>query len=175
MVRFIRPNESNQNVGFSCEYLYDKYGDMLFRLCLSILLNQADAEDAVQDVFVKYVTQKTEYRNEEHAKAWLIHVARNRCRDMLRRRKIRTIVPLGDIAASEEPFVFENYELDNEDEGVLRRLFELSEKYKTVLVLHYLENQSIKTISESLGLSESAVKMRLSRGREMLGEKMTGI
>jgi RNA polymerase sigma factor (sigma-70 family) len=157
---------------YSCDELYSKYGDMLFRVCFSILLNQFDAEDALQGVFYKYIVKSPYLNDLEHAKAWLLHVATNHCRDVLRRRKVRAYIGLEEIAELPDEDTLERFGIDEESGEVLKKLFALPEKYKTVMLLHYLENQSIKTIAESLRLSESAVKMRLSRGREMLRKNL---
>lgn len=142
-----------------CELMYDRYGNMLFRVCFSILVSHSDAEDAVQDVFCKYMTKRPTFSNEEHAKAWLIRVATNHCKDMLRSRKIRSSVTLEEI---------EDYEIAPEEGKVLSHVFALPVKYREAVVLHYLEGYGIREIAETLSVSESAVKMRLARGRELL-------
>lgn len=148
-----------------CESLYDQYGDMLFRVCFSILVSHSDAEDAVQDVFYKYITKKPLFSDEEHAKAWLIRVATNRCKDMLRSRKIRSAIPLEEI---------EEYEIEPEQGELLSHVFALPLKYREAIVLHHLEGYSVAQIAQTIGLSESAVKMRLARGRELLKKSITG-
>ena len=57
--------------------LVDRYADSLFRLCFSILRNRADAEDAVSETFIKYLTKAPVFLEEDHRKAWLIKVASN--------------------------------------------------------------------------------------------------
>lgn len=143
------------------ETAYDKYADMLYRLAFSHLRRREDAEDAVQDVFTKYMNTSPRFTDDEHERAWLVRVTVNRCHDMLRRGKVRERDSLDDI--SEIP--------DEESEntsGVLQAVFALPEKYKTAITLHYLEGFSVEEISSMLGISLSAVKMRLSRGREIL-------
>ena len=66
------------------EAVMNTYGNMLFRLCLLTLGNAADAEDAVQDTLIKYLQKAPVFESADHEKAWLITVATNRCRDMLR-------------------------------------------------------------------------------------------
>ena len=68
------------------ETLISQYGDMLFRLCLIMLKNKSDAEDAVQETYIKYFQKSPSFESKEHRKAWLIRVATNQCRDMLRYR-----------------------------------------------------------------------------------------
>lgn len=143
----------------SCEDLYEKYGKLLFRVSYAILCSREDAEDAVQEVFYKYLVKQPVFRDADHEQAWFLRVASNQSKDMLRRRKIRTTVTLEEI---------EEYEIAPEQATILQDLFSLPEKYKMVMILHYLEDLSVQDIARSQDLSPSAVKMRLARGREML-------
>ena len=143
----------------SCEDLYEKYGKLLFRVSYAILCSREDAEDAVQEVFYKYLGKQPVFRDADHEHAWFLRVASNQSKDMLRRRKIRTTVTLEEI---------EEYEIAPEQATILQDLFSLPEKYKMVMILHYLEYLSVQDIARSQDLSPSAVKMRLARGREML-------
>ena len=66
------------------EEKYNLYGDMLYKIAYLYLGNQADAEDALQEVFIKLLSRTLPFKNAEHEKAWLIRVTQNKCRDMLR-------------------------------------------------------------------------------------------
>jgi RNA polymerase sigma-70 factor (ECF subfamily) len=152
--------------------LYRTWSDLLFRVALSHLQNREDAQDAVQDVFLKYLRVAPRFRDDEHAKAWLLRVTVNTCRDQLRRRTVRTYLPLEEIA---ELVADESSASEEAVQGVariLRQLSELPEKNRTVLILHALEGLSVEEVAATLGLSQSAVKMRLSRGREQLRNLM---
>lgn len=140
----------------------EKYGDMLYRICLIILGNTADAEDAVQETFIKYVQKSPDFNDSGHEKAWLITVATNKCRDMLRYRSRH-------MTESEE--LLNSYAVEKEDSGILEALMELKDKYRIILTLHYVEGYKTEEIAELTGISPSAVKMRLSRGRKLLREK----
>ena len=65
------------------ERAIERYGDMLFRLCLVMLGNAADAEDALQETYLRYLQKAPAFADEEHEKAWLLTVAANRCRDLI--------------------------------------------------------------------------------------------
>ena len=140
----------------------EKYGDMLYRISLLILKNTADAEDAVQETFIKYFTKAPEFTDAEHEKAWLITVATNRCRDMLRYRSRHE---------TESEKVLNTYAVEKSDSGILEALMELSDKYRIIMILFYVEQYKIDEIADITGVSVSAVKMRLSRGRKLLDEK----
>ena len=138
---------------------YDRYADMLFRIALSHTQSKEDAEDAVQDVFTKYITVCAKFSDDAQEKAFLIRATVNRCRDLVRRKKIREHDSLDDI--TEIPS-------EEKDTEIIRTLNLLPEKYKTAIVLHYLEGFSVEEVARILSISLSGAKMRLSRGRELL-------
>ena len=141
--------------------VYNKYADILYRVALSHLANTEDAQDVVQDVFVKYMTAAPVLYNDDHERAWLIRVTINRCRDVIRRKKVREVVPLDEamhIPAKEEGDVSE----------LLKCLSCIPVKYRETVILHCLEGFSQQDTAKILGVSLSAVKMRISRARETL-------
>ena len=150
--------------------MFERYMNLLYRLCYSILLVREDAEDAVQDVFLKYYRRQPTFADEDHEKAWFIRVAVNHCKDVLRRRKLREFIPFSEV---EE--LLADMEAEDDDSGVLQALFELSDRYRIVMILHYLEGYPVKEVAKLCGLTQSAVKMRLSRGREQLKECLKGV
>ena len=138
-----------------------QYGDMLYRLCLILLKNTSDAEDAVQDTFIRYFQNTQIWESDDHRKAWLIRVATNRCRDILRYhiRHLQTDADSLNFVAAE-----------SSDSGILEALAMLPEKYELVLTLYYIEEYPIKDIAKIIGRTSSAVKMRLQKGRNLLKE-----
>lgn len=150
--------------------MFERYTNLLYRLCYSILLVREDAEDAVQDVFLKYYRKQPTFADEDHEKAWFIRVAVNHCKDILRRRKLREFIPFSEV----EELLAEK-EAETDDSGVLQALFELTDRYRIVMILHYLEGYPVKEVARLCGISQSAVKMRLSRGREQLKERLKGV
>lgn len=142
------------------EEAYEKYADILYRLALSHLQHQQDAEDAVQEVFIRYLNRTKPFADASHEQAWLIRVTVNLCYDMLRHKNRHRYTALEDAAeiTAEEP----------QDCGILQTLEKLPVKNRTVLVLYYLEGFSVEEIAFMLRISVSAVKMRMSRGRDQL-------
>ncbi|MBE6036343.1 MAG: RNA polymerase sigma factor [Clostridiales bacterium] len=142
---------------------------MLYRLALTHTQNSEDAQDAVQDVFTKYITASPVFTDAEHQRAWLIRATVNRCHDLLRRHKVREYVPLDEIAEfTADP--------DGQDADlaldVMQSLAKIPEKNRAAIVLHHLEGLSVEDTAKALGISVSAVKMRLARGREALKEQI---
>ena len=136
-----------------------KYSDMLYKICIVILCNEQDVQDAIQDTFCRYLEKKPDFSDEEHEKAWLIKVATNICRDMIRFRIRHPKVSIDEV---------ENILVAPEQRETLIELLELPVKHKTVIYLHYVEGYPIKEIAEILGITESAVKSRLLRGRKQM-------
>ena len=142
------------------EELYDRYADMLFRIAYAELLKREDAEDAVQEVFIKYLRRPVSFREREHEKAWFIRVTVNVCHDMYRKRKERDYTPIDQVTHIPDA--------GEDGIGIISNVLSMPEKFKTVILLYYFEDMSVEERGESLGLSKSAVKMRLARGREYL-------
>ena len=140
----------------------EMYADMLFRICFVMLKNENDAEDAVQNTFLKYINKAPEFESPEHEKAWLIKVASNECRDMKRVSLRHTHTDITKIQTSVT---------DPESCGILEALMDISEKFRIVLILHYVEGLGVSAIADIIGKSQSAVKMRLQKGRRLLEEK----
>lgn len=136
-----------------------KYSDMLYRICIVILCNEQDVQDAIQDTFCRYLEKKPDFHDEEHRKAWLIRVATNICRDMIRFRIRHPKISIDDMA---------NTLVAPEQGETLKELLALPVRQKTVIYLHYVEGYHIKEIADILGITEGAVKMRLRRGREQM-------
>lgn len=141
------------------EELVIRYVNMLFKICLVILGNEYDAQDAVQDTFYRYLYTEPEFSDEEHEKAWLIRVAVNISKDMRRSQKRHPKIYLEQI---------EDYYTSSDDKEILEELVALPYKLKVVIYLHYIEGYQVKEISCMLHISQAAVKKRLQRGREQL-------
>lgn len=133
----------------SVESVVAEYGDMLFRICLVMLCNEQDAQDAVQDTLCSYMEHAPIFRGVEHEKAWLIKVAANRCRDVHRSRMRHPTVELEEIS--------EYCEMPEQSE-VVSELMKLPEKLKTVIYLHYIEGYKTEEIAGMLGITANAVK-----------------
>lgn len=144
------------------ETIIHTYGDMLFRLCLITLGNQSDAEDALQETFIKYIKKYPEFKNAEHEKAWLIKVATNKCRDIIRYKNNHPIVDIEEIKQLAE---------EKTNSGIFDALMTLPSKSRTILTLYYVEGYSVKEIAKIIGKTTSCVKMRLQKGRRLLKDK----
>ena len=139
------------------EAVIAKNADRLFRTALAIMRNKEDAEDIVQDVFVRWHEKKPPFASDAHETAWLMRVAVNLCRSRLR-SPWRRRMPL-----------LESYPARDESEGqVVMEILSLPVKYRTVLHLHYFEGYSTAEAAEITGQKESTLRQQLTRARRML-------
>ena len=144
------------------ESIVNEYGNMLYRISFTMLGNSFDAEDAIQETFIKYIKKSPEFDSAEHEKAWLIRVVTNICRDILRFRFKHFPLELDTL---------KDCIIDEKDERIISALFELPEKFKTVLYLYYVEEYKVNDIASIINKTPSAVKMRLQKGRKILKDK----
>lgn len=143
------------------EAVYSKYADTLYRVALSTLQNDMDAQDAVQDVFIKYISANPDFNDEEHEKAWFLRVTVNRCNDILRGRKVRLKFHADSEVEPANPAPKARQEL-------FEVLSSIPKKYKSTVILHCLEGMSLQETADILGISLSAAKMRLKRARDII-------
>ena len=138
--------------------LVAEYSPMLLRLACTRLRDAADAEDAVQEVFLRLLTLRPVFRDAEHEKAWLIRTTLHRAAD-LQKAAAKRNVPLEEAAQAAVP---------EPESALLDEVRSLPEKYSAVIHLHYYEGYSIREIAKLLGVPAPTVGTRLARGRERL-------
>jgi RNA polymerase sigma factor (sigma-70 family) len=144
--------------------LYRRHVSMVYQICLMLLKNVPDAEDATQNVFRKVMEQDKPFRDPEHEKAWLIVTARNECRDQLKhwwRRNRESETALLHVS-SRQP----------EDNGLKELIWELPEQDRLVLYLYYYQGYTAQEIAELLGKNPSTVRTWLVRARKKLKLRM---
>lgn len=141
--------------------LAEQYRDRLFAAAFQVCGNAADAEDAAQEALLRYHLSDKQFESQEHIRAWLLRVAINWAKNTSRSFWRRNTLPLEEY--------METLEFDcQESREIFREVMALPEKYRLVIHLYYYEDYSVQEIARILGISESNVKVRLSRGRQML-------
>ena len=139
------------------------YSDMLLRCAYSICSNRSDAEDIVQETFVKLIKKNPKFRDEEHKKAWLLRVVINLSKDFVKSFWNRNKEHLEDF----EELIGSDAIIDNDDE-IWSLVDKLPIKYKIVIQLYYHEGLTIKEISSAIGKSVGTTSNRLNRARDLL-------
>ncbi len=161
------------------DVLYERYSGKIFHKCLSLIKDREAAKDCTHDIIVKVFMNLANFKGRSAFSLWVHSISYNYCMDYLQKRK-RT-----DFSDNIE------YELDvlsNDDNELedkllhdlqlvqLETVFEkLNTDEKMILMMRYQDNMSVKDISDSLQIGESAVKMRLKRSRDHLGELIVAL
>ena len=144
--------------------LYRRRVGIVYQICLMLLKNVPDAEDACQTVFRKVLEQSEPFRDPEHEKAWLITTARNECRNQLKHwwRTRR---------AGEEALETIPWEAP-EDGEVWQALLSLPERERTALYLHYYQGYSTEETAELMGTKPATLRTWLFRARGKLKQRL---
>jgi RNA polymerase sigma-70 factor, ECF subfamily len=148
-----------------------RYQLRLFRFAYRLLRDRAEAEDAVQETFLRAYRALPAYRPDGFFSSWVYRIALNECRRRIRSRRTTVGLEFAATAASgPDP---QSAVLTNERNHLLRQAVDsLPEHYRLVMVLFYFEELSVDQIARTLEISVSAVKVRLHRGRERLATRM---
>ena len=153
------------------EQIVNEYGDALLRMCFLYLKDHAMAEDAVQETFLRAFRHQDDFQGKSSVKTWITRIAINVCKDMLTDpwARHRSGEDLPDEATPEPSF-------SSEDRYVISgKIANLPPKYKEVILLHYYQELKLSEIAEILGESETTIKTRLKRARDMLRSELKGV
>lgn len=148
----LRNNELIENV-------LNRNSATVYRIAYLRTGNVHDAEDIMQEVFLRFVKSKPTFENAEHEKAWFIRTTVNRTNSFFTSAWKRRVVPLDDDVITYD-------ETDNE--SLIDAVMSLPKDIATAIHLYYYEDMSVKEIASAMKKSESAVKTLLFRGRKML-------
>jgi|HigsolmetaAR202D_1030399.scaffolds.fasta_scaffold00060_7 RNA polymerase sigma-70 factor (ECF subfamily) len=152
---------------FSFDELFERYHQEVYRLCIGMLSDLEEAEDATQEIFLRAYNAWNRYDPEKAAaRTWLGHIAINYCRSILRRKRLYNLI---------QPFLpglgakADNHALNQELKvDLLRALDSLDEIHRSVVLLRYYLDLPCADIAAILGLSEGTVYSRLHTARQRL-------
>jgi len=157
---FVRTNEEISEI-------YNRHVDTVYRVWTLYMKNQHDTEDMVQNTFIRLMRDNTEFKSEEHEKAWLIRTATNLCKDFFRSWWRKTVT----IGHVKEEIAVDGYiHIDD----TIKKVMELPLKYRTTLYMYYYEGYSTIEISRILEKNVSTIKGYLYKGRKLLKIEMEG-
>jgi RNA polymerase sigma-70 factor (ECF subfamily) len=151
--------------GHTFESLLDEYRDKVFRLACSLLGNEASAEDATQEVFLKIWKALPGFRGQSSVSTWIYAIARNTCLSRRRMEGARRTFSLDEARAAEIPAREHPAGSDADVRSLIDRL---PSKYRGVLVLFYLEDRSYQQVALALDLPMGTVKTFLHRAKKEL-------
>ena len=156
------------------ERLVRAYADLVLRVCYTYLRSTADAEDVCQDTLVKLLLREEPFRDPGHERAWVVRVAVNACKNLLRDRGAH---PEADLAAVPEPTASPapgESELRQRDDRVLAAVMALPLPQREAVYLHYYEGYPTREVARIVGATDAAVRQRLSRARARLRDDLKG-
>jgi len=159
------------------------YNQRLFRVARSILRDDADAEDALQDAYVQAYRKLGDFRGDAELSTWLTRIVINQAlMRVRRRRRDQAVVPFdrhGDDGSKALDVADETAESPSDAalrgevrKAIERRIDELPEAFRTVFVMREVEDMSARETADCLGIPESTVRTRLFRARALLREKL---
>ena len=140
--------------------VFNRHAKTVYRLCYSYLASQHDAEDATQAVFMKLVDKPREFDSPQHEKAWLLAVAANYCKDVLKSAQRKR--------AAEMPADVEDARARVGSNDVLEAVMALPDLYKDCVYLHYYEGYKTDEIAAMTNTPPSTVRNRLRDARALL-------
>ncbi len=154
------------------------YQDSVYNLCYRMLGERTEAEDAAQEAFLRAYSNLYRYDPQRPFKTWLLTIASNHCIDRLRKRRLSFLsldepVPATLALSSDEPEPEQATLSTERSRQVQALLDQLSPDYRAAVVLRYWYDYSYTEIAAIMDTTESAVKSRLFRARQMLAEKLT--
>ena len=142
--------------------VYTEHAGTVYRVAYTYMKNRYDAEDAVQEAFLRLLRTAPRLADAQHERAWLIRTVSNVCRDMLK-AKVRQHEALDEHLELAAP--------EAEGDSLLGAILALPEKYRTVVELHYVEGYAVREIARMLRRPPNTIKTRLSRARELLRQE----
>ena len=152
------------------ERLVEQYQASVLRTCFLYLRDRSQAEDAVQETFLKVYRNLDTFRGECSEKTWILKIAMRTCYDMNRsgwarffnRRVTPDMLPEAAV-----PF-------EEKDDALAKAVIRLPVRLREVILLHYYQGLNVSEVAEALGIAQSSVSGRLKRGRKALKEMLEG-
>jgi RNA polymerase sigma-70 factor (ECF subfamily) len=163
--------------------LVELYKDKIYHLAYRMLNNKHEAEDAVQETFMRVYTNLHRYDEQQKFSTWIFRIGTNHCIDRLRKRKhsaysLDAEMPDGEgndyysMLPGNEDTPEQQIILSETQLLIRKAIVALPEKYKSVVILRYLQDMSLQEISDVLDMPVTTVKTRVHRGREYLRKRL---
>ena len=156
----------------SQKILYDKFSAKMYAVCLRYMGNADDAQDILQDGFIKVFKNLDKFRGEGSFEGWIRRIMANTAIEQLRRKKINfTTSDKEELLEYKAPGAVDNLS----EKDLLKIVSELSPGYRTVFNMYVVDGFGHKEIGEIMGISEGTSKSQLARARMILQEKVKAL
>ena len=162
--------DTNRQPAPELERLVAQYQGAVLRTCYLYLCDRSQAEDAVQETFLKVYRNLDSFRGESSEKTWILKIAMRTCYDMnhsgwsrfFNRRVTPEMLPEASVPFTER------------DDALTQAVMRLPEKLRRVIILYYYQGLGVREIAETLGITQPSVSSRMKRGREKLKAALEG-
>ena len=162
--------DTNRQPAPELERLVAQYQGAVLRTCYLYLCDRSQAEDAVQETFLKVYRSLDSFRGESSEKTWILKIAMRTCYDMnhsgwsrfFNRRVTPEMLPEASVPFTER------------DDALTQAVMRLPEKLRRVIILYYYQGLGVREIAETLGITQPSVSSRMKRGREKLKAALEG-
>lgn len=153
----------------ACKQLYMQYADAMYSICIRMLQNETEAEDALQEAFIQIFKNIENFRNESSIGSWIKQIVINNCLNVLRKKKL-IIYELDETVEiyENESELSSDYEFTTEN--IKYAIEQLPTGYKVIFNLFMFENYTHKQIATNLEISESTAKSQLFKAKRKLRE-----
>jgi RNA polymerase sigma-70 factor (ECF subfamily) len=156
------------------EALYRRYGDLVYGRCRSLLSNEADAQEAMQEVFLRVWRYRDGFRGEASPTTWLFKVTTTTCLNRLRTRRRRPEDPVEEFppGTASNDTLMDTIELRQLLDTVLR---DEDERTVACVVYHYVDGMTHDEVGALLGVTGAAVRKRISQFRARVSTRWPGV
>ena len=154
------------STSYDIKELFERYSDMIYRIAMSYGNSVPFAEDAVQEVFLRYLRKRPQFENREHEKAWFIRVTVHYCKSTVSSAWLKRVCSLENAEQIAVPFH------QREESELYETLSGLAPKYRIVLYLRYYEEYQVQEIAEILGITPNLVSARLLRAKKLMKQRL---
>lgn len=161
-------------------YLVENYKNLVWHMVLRMVDRREDAEDLCQDVFLRVFRDISKFRGDAKLSTWIGSIAYHLCVDHLRKTKRDVITPVEQFTPAMLAKVDIPANISNMDRSAIKLMVHrvidaMPYQYRTVVTLYHIEGFSYREIEEITGMPEGTIKSYLSRGRQVLHDKILGL
>lgn len=150
--------------------MVEKYAVEVYRCCLGMLRDCQLAEDASQETFLRALRRISGFRRQSSERTWLLAIAINVCRDMLRGPYHRRVQPVAEVTGTDPRDPFRRVD---ERDGLVAAIQSLPDKQRAAVLLHYYHDLSVPEVARALRISRGTVSTHLTRARRALHDRLS--
>ena len=157
------------------DVLYQRFSGKVFAKCISLLKDEVNAADALQEIFMKIILKLSNFSGKSKLSTWIYAITYNHCIDLVRKNNRRSVQLEGEIEKFDEPIedVDDSVILETHISRLKEVLDDMKIEDKSILLMKYQDGMSIQEISDNFNKSESAIKMQIKRAKEKFRKKYT--